>query len=266
MQIMHTFFTFSVFEHKKHILYLYGHKQQPIKRMKQHVLSGIGLLFLSLFIFTACTKSKDSSDAELSYKVEPSNLTSSVGTTVSESGLIVTLNSNSSLTWKAGFITIETLSFEAKKESSEIEYKLKKSPTVDLFKQTQMLGSINLPAATYNEVELKVVLQKQTTGDVFAINGVYTDETGKQTPLDFHYNEDLILHLEAENLTVNTAADYTGVLILELNKLLSGVSATDFKAASKNANGVIVISSTSNVEVFNKMKSNLASLAKAEFE
>jgi hypothetical protein len=129
-----------------------------------------------------------------------------------------------------------------------------------------MLGSINIPAGTYNEVELKVVLQKQTTGDVFAINGIYTDETGKQTPLDFHYNEDLTLHIEGENLTVNTSADYTGVLKLELNKLLNGVSASDFKSASKNANGVIVISSTSNVEVFSKMKSNLASLAKAEFK
>ena len=233
--------------------------------MKKHLLSCTGLLFLSFLILTACTKSKDSSDAELTYKVEPSNLTSSVGTTVSESGLIVTLNSNSSLTWKAGFITIEQLSFEAKKETSEIEYKLKKSPTVDLFKQTQLLGSINIPAGTYNEVELKLVLQKQTTGDVFAINGIYTDESGKQTPLDFHYNEDLTLHIEGENLIVNTSADYTGVLKLELNKLLTGVSASDFKSASKNANGVIVISSASNVEVFNKMKSNLVSLAKAEF-
>lgn len=234
--------------------------------MKKHLFSGLGLLFFSLFIFTACTKSKDSNDAELTYKVQPSNLTASVGTTVSESGLIVSVNSNSSLTWKAGFITIEQLSFEAKRENSEIEYKLKKSPTVDLFKQSQMLGSINLPAGTYNEVELKLVLQKQTTGDAFGLNGVYTDETGKQTPLDFHYNEDLTFDIEAENLTVNTAADYTGVLKLELNKLLSGLSASDFKLASKNANGVIVISSTSNVELFNKMKSNLNSLPKAEFE
>jgi hypothetical protein len=233
--------------------------------MKKHLFSGIGLLFLPLFIFTACNKLKDSSNAELTYKVEPSNLTSSVGTTVLESGLTVTINSNSSLTWKAGFITIEQLSFEAKKESSEIEYKLKKSPTVDLFKQSQLLGSIDLPAATYNEVELKVLLQKQITGDLFALSGIYTDETGKQTPVDFHYNEDLTLNIEAENLTVNTSSDYTGLLKLELNKLLSGLSTSDLKSASKNANGIIVISSNSNVELYSKMKSSLASLAKVEF-
>ena len=144
-------------------------------------------------------------------------------------------------------------------------YRLTKTATVDLFKLSQEFGSIEIKAGNYENIRLKVVLHKQITGSVFALSGVYTDELGKQTPVQFNFNEDLTLELPSENLTVSSSADYTGLLILQLNNLLSGVSSSDFKAAVKNVNGELLISSSSNADLFNKIKAGFASLAKAEF-
>lgn len=234
--------------------------------MKRNPLIAIATLFCSALLFTACSKDDNSSGAELTYKLEPANLTASVGASISESGLTVHINSNSSLTWNAGYVTISQLNFEAKKDGSEIEYKLPKKTTIDFFQENHEFGSVKIAPGTYDEVELKLVLKKQTTGNVFALSGEYTNELGQKTPVEFNYNEDLSLNVEAEDLTVSTSTDYTGLLTLQLNKLLSGVSSSDFRSAAKDANGKIVISSASNVELFNKIKAGVAALAKAEFK
>jgi hypothetical protein len=234
--------------------------------MKRKSFRSLAVLFCSLIFLSACSKKENTTDGNIKYKMEPTNLTASVGATVSESGLVVNINTNSSLTWEAGYVTIDALDFEAEKDDQEIEYKLAKPVTVDIFKLAQEFGSIQVPAGTYNEIEFELVLKKQTTGNVFAVSGKYKDASGKETPVEFNYNEDVSLKLEAENLTVTTSEDYTGLLTLQLNKLVSQVSSSDFDSASKNASGTIVISSTSNVALFNKIKAGLASFIKAEFK
>ena len=234
--------------------------------MKRNTLIAFATLFCSALLFTACSKDENSSGAELTYKLEPTNLTASVGSGISESGLTVKINSNSSLTWNGGYVTISQLIFEAKKDNSEIEYKLPKKTTIDFFQENHEFGSVKIAPGTYDEVELKLVLKKQTTGSVFALSGEYTNELGQKTPVEFNYNEDLSINIEAEDLTVNTSTDYTGLLTLQLNKLLSGVSSSDFRSAVKDANGRVVISNASNVALFNKIKAGVAAFAKAEFK
>ena len=234
--------------------------------MKRRSFNLLAILFCSALLLSACSKEENTSGGKISYKMEPVNLTASVGATVSESGLIVDINANSSLTWEAGYVTIHELDFEAKKENSEIEYKLSKPVTVDIFKLDQEFGSIKIPAGTYEEIEFELELKKQTTGNVFAVSGIYKDASGTETPVEFNYNEDVNLKLEVENLTVTTSEDYTGLLTLQLNKLASHLSSADFDAASKNGTGTIVISSTSNTGLYNKIKAGLASFIKAEFK
>jgi hypothetical protein len=234
--------------------------------MKKNLFKFPGVLVCSALLFVACSEGKDSSDAEINYQVEPVNLTASIGPGLSESGLVVDINSNSSLTWKAGYVTIARLDFEAKKEDKEIEYKISKPVTVDFFNASHEFGNVDIAPGTYKEVGLELVLKKQITGNVFAISGDYVNELGKSTPVEFNYNEDLTFSSETEDLTVSASTDYTGLLILELNKLLTETSSSDFRSATKDASGKIVISSTSNIELFNKIKTAIASVVKAEFK
>ena len=234
--------------------------------MKRKSFGSLVILFCSAILLSACSKEENKSDGKISYQMEPANLTASVGATISESGVVLDIPTYPSLTWEAGYVTIQELDFEAKKDDTEIEYKLAKPVTVDIFKLNQKFGSVKIPPGTYNEIEFELVLDKQTTGNVFAVSGIYKDAAGKETPVEFNYNEDVSLKLEAGNLTVNTAEDYTTLLTLQLNKLVSRIDATDLDSASKNGNGTIVISSASNTALYNKVKAGLTSMIKAEFK
>lgn len=215
---------------------------------------------------SSCTKENSTGDGKLSYKVKPANFTASVGPTVAGSGLIVAVNSNSSLTWTSGNVNVSEIDFEAKSKSAKIEYELKQAFNVDLFNLSSVLGSITLPDATYEEVELKLVLKKSATSNIpLTLKGSYTDGSGTKIPVEFYFNEDFEADVEAENIIVSGTNDYLGLINVQLNKFLTNVVSADLSGATKT-NGVIVISSTSNMELYAKLKANLNAFADCDFE
>lgn len=215
---------------------------------------------------SSCTKENAGADGKLSYHVKPANFTASIGPSVSGSGLVVAVNSNSSLTWTSGNVNVSEIDFEAKSKNAEIEFELKQAFNVDLFNLSPVLGSVTLPDATYEEVELKLALRKSATSAVpLTLKGSYTDGSGTKTPVEFYFNEDIEVEVEAENLIVSGTNDYLGLINFQLNKFLTNIISADFSGAAKT-NGVIVISSTSNIELYAKLKSNLNAFADCDFE
>jgi len=234
--------------------------------MKNYLFSyGSVILAAGLFL-TSCTKDNSTGDGKLSYKVKPSNFTASIGPTTSGSGLIIAVNSNSSLTWTSGNVNVSEIDFEAESKSAKIEYELKQAFNVDLFNLSPVLGSISLPDATYEEVELKLVLRKSANSNIpLTLKGLYTDGSGNKIPVEFYFNEDFEAEVEAENLVVSGTNDYIGLINIQLNKFLTNVVTADLSGAVKS-NGVIVISSTSNTELYAKLKANLNVFADCDFE
>ena len=234
--------------------------------MKNYLLNYGSLILVAGMILSSCTKDNSTGDGKLSYKVKPANFTASVGPTASGSGLIVAINSNSSLTWTSGNVNISEIDFEAESKSAEIEYELKQAFNVDLFNLSPVLGSITLPDATYEEVELKLVLKKSATSNIpLTLKGSYTDGSGTKIPVEFYFNEDFEVEVEAENIVVSGTNDYLGLINVQLNKFLTNVVSADLSGAAKT-NGVIVISSTSNMELYAKLKANLNAFADCDFE
>lgn len=234
--------------------------------MKNYLLNYGSLILVAGMILSSCTKENSTGDGKLSYKVKPANFTASVGPTVAGSGLIVAVNSNSSLTWTSGNLNISEIDFEAESKSAEIEYELKQAFNVDLFNLSPVLGSITLPDATYEEVELKLVLKKSATSNIpLTLKGSYTDGSGTKIPVEFYFNEDFEVEVEAENIIVSGTNDYLGLINVQLNKFLTNVISADLSGAAKT-NGVIVISSTSNMELYAKLKANLNAFADCDFE
>lgn len=234
--------------------------------MKNYLLNYGSLILVAGMILSSCTKENSTGDGKLSYKVKPANFTASVGPAVAGSGLIVAVNSNSSLTWTSGNLNISEIDFEAESKSAEIEYELKQAFNVDLFNLSPVLGSITLPDATYEEVELKLVLKKSATSNIpLTLKGSYTDGSGTKIPVEFYFNEDFEVEVEAENIIVSGTNDYLGLINVQLNKFLTNVISADLSGAAKT-NGVIVISSTSNMELYAKLKANLNAFADCDFE
>ena len=224
------------------------------------------ILLGTVLIFSSCSKDKSTGDGKLSYRVKPANFTASVSSTVSGSGLIVGINSNSSLTWTSGNMKVSEIDFEAESKNVEIEYELKQAVDVDLFNLSPILGSITIPDGTYNEVELKLELKKSTTSNIpLALKGTYTDDSGSKIPVEFYFNEDFEVEVEAENLVVNGNKDYIGLINIQLNKFMTNVISADLSSASKTGD-VIIISSTSNMNLYAKLKANLNAFADCDFD
>ena len=234
--------------------------------MKNHLFNYGTLILVTGLILSSCTKENSTGDGKLSYKVKPANFTASVGPSVAGSGLVVAVNSNSSLTWTSGNLNVSEIDFEAESKSAKIEYELKQAFNVDLFNLSPVLGSITLPDATYEEVELKLVLRKSATTNIpLTLKGLYTDGSGTKIPVEFYFNEDFEAEVEAENIIVSGTNDYLGLINVQLNKFLTNVISADLSGAAKT-NGVIVISSTSNMELYAKLKANLNAFADCDFE
>jgi len=234
--------------------------------MKNYLLNFGAVTLVAGLLLSSCTKDNSTGDGKLSYKVKPSNFTASIGPTASGSGLIIAINSNSSLTWTSGNINVNEIDFEAESKNAEIEYELKQAFNIDLFDLSPVLGSITLPDATYEEVELKIVLKKSSTSNIpLTLKGLYTDGSGTKIPVEFYFNEDFEAEVEAENLVVSGTNDYIGLINMQMNKFLTNVVSADLSGATQT-NGVIIISSTSNMELYAKLKTNLNAFADCDFE
>ena len=227
----------------------------------------LGTIILgAVFTLSACTKDDSSGNGKLSYRVNPSNFTSSIGVIASGSGLPVITNSNSSITWTSAGLNITEIDFEAESNNTPIEYELKQAIKVDLLNLSPVLGSITLPVGTYDEVELKILLRKSTTSEIpLTIKGSYTDPNGVKVPLAFYLNEDIDIEVEAEDIVIDGKTDYTGMINVQLNKFLTNVVSADLSGATRT-NGIIVISATSNVDLYTKLKANLNVFADCDFE
>ena len=232
--------------------------------MKNLIKFGMAALS-GMLILASCEKDDSSGSGKLSYRINPTNFTSSIGSSGSGSGLIVGINTNSSITFTSGSLYISEIDFEAESKNNEIEYELKQALSVDLFNLSPLLGSITIPDGTYDEVELKLELKKSTANIPLTLKGSYTDASGAKVPVEFYLNEDFEVEVEAENIVVNGNKDYIGLINFQLNKFMSNVISADLSNATKTG-GVIVISSTSNMNLYAKLKANLNAFADCDFD
>ena len=232
--------------------------------MKNLIKFGIPV-FAAVLVLSSCEKDDSTGSGKLSYKVKPANFTATVGSTISGSGLPAPVNTNSSLTWTFGSLYISEIDFEAESKNNEIEYEFKQGVSVDLFNLSPVLGTITIPDGTYDEVELKLELKKSTTNIPLTLKGTYTDGGGAKIPVEFYLNEDFEVEVEAEDLVVSGNKDYLGLINVQLNKFMTNVLSADLSNATKTG-GVIVISNTSNMNLYAKLKANLNAFADCDFD
>ncbi|MBS1530950.1 MAG: hypothetical protein JSU01_11615, partial [Bacteroidetes bacterium] len=83
-------------------------------------------------------------------------------------------------------------------------------------------------------------------------------------PFEIDVNDDATIKAEAENITVSSTTDFAALVTMHLDLLLNGLAAADFESATLT-NNTIMISSSSNTSIYNKILSNLSSCGHGEF-
>jgi hypothetical protein len=235
--------------------------------------SKIIILAVALMIgiaFSSCKKdSQDntvsSASSVLSFKMEALNKT--VSLPVQESGLKSGSSSTATVVWDTARMLVSRIKFEAEMESIltgrdslEIEYSWRGPQTVDLFDLTSILGTITLPAGTYEKVSLKIQSEREDANGqpLFYLSGAYTNDSGTTLPIVISVSDPVMFKTQQSNdsIVAGNFTDFTSTILLYLDQLLLNVNVSLLDNATLT-NGTLLISANSNTEIYKLIMHNL---------
>lgn len=161
------------------------------------------------------------------------------------------------ITWAAGLANIAKVKFEARANGVEKEFTARGLKNVDLFAFDPSFVSTIIDTGTFTNIEVKLELEQSNTADIpLNLTGNFTRTDGTIVPVEFDVNQNLEIKAEAEHVFIDKTTDLKTTLILHLNLFFQGITAAQLENADLT-NGKIIISSTSNIALFNKAISNI---------
>ncbi len=238
--------------------------------MKRIILqSGIAIVIAGAFL-ASCKKASSpviSLNPQVSFSMKADNFVTPVAAANPGNG-VITMSSNTAsanVTWTSGVANISHFQLEAKKHGVETEITSNTLTHVDLFALTPAFISANIDTGTYSEIEVRVVLSKTTTADLpLTLKGNFTTASGLVLPVELDFNDDAVIKAGSDNVVVDGGKDLVNKLSMHLNKLLWNVSSQELDATTRGSANGILISSTVNVSIYNKIKANLTSCSESK--
>lgn len=210
-----------------------------------------------LFILMAGCQKDTVNDGQLIYNFKPINLSATLGTIGSASGQPVAAGSNASVLWTTGRFNINKIELSGKKDGSEISIEQINLTDVDVLKLGSVSGSVDLPAGTYKDLEVKLKFAVSDTKRPLTLVGKYIEPSGTQIPVEVHFNDEMELKKSASEIVIK-GDKYTADVTLEINNLVKNLIQSDFGQTTRGTNGSIFVSNTVNTALYNKLKANLA--------
>ncbi|MET3977707.1 putative lipoprotein YbaY [Mucilaginibacter sp. UYP25] len=230
--------------------------------MKQSILKFSAIAMVASVALVSCTKDNSNtstaSSADVAFALSADNASSTVNTT-STGGLQTNASvaTNASIKWTSAIANISRFKLEAKKNNREIEITTKNINNLDLLAIDPVTITAKIDTGTYKQIEVKVLLVKSAGADIpLTVKGTFTTTGGVAVPIEFDYNDNAILKAEVENVTIDATTNVTAKLAFHLNKLLTAIPSATIDAATRT-NGAIVISSTSNTAIYNRVIINV---------
>jgi hypothetical protein len=217
-------------------------------------------LITTQFLSTSCNKSDSFTNPSpgITYKLGTINATSSIAQRLSAT-------ESTSIQWTSGFGSATQIKFEATKQNIEVEFKNNTNQKINLFSTiASVIGNVNLPAGTYDEVEFKIVLNKNGNDPALELNGTYA-ANGVNIPIVFRANELVEIKGEKKNVEVTATTVNTALTTIDLSLLVKGITQKSLTSAQLT-NGTLIISADTNKELYNIIIKNLRNLHACDFE
>jgi hypothetical protein len=204
---------------------------------------------------TFLTSCKKNNNAPATSLASSSQL--SVG--IKSANAIDTVSGSAIITWTSGTANVSEFKFEASKQGLQIEVTSHTLTNVDLFALNPSLIGITLDTGTYSEIELRAELQPSSSSTLpLVLKGSFMPTGGASIPVEFDFNDFAEIKARAQNVVVNGSTNLTTMIVMHLNKLFANVTAAELTAATLTS-GTIVISSSSNSQIYNQIKDQLSS-------
>ncbi|MES2332581.1 MAG: hypothetical protein V4539_23440 [Bacteroidota bacterium] len=200
-----------------------------------------------LVSFSACVKDAGTGSGSISFQLKAA----------------VSPVNGAAITWTIGTAGVTSAKIEAKKnDSTAFELKSEPNAQVDLFGAVS-ITNIAIPTGTFRNVEFRSELASIGNKSSLRLEGSYT-AGGVTTPIVFEVGSALTIKSKRDSIVIAANGNYTALTTIGLLTLTQDVTEADLKAADRTS-GKIIISSTTNVAVYNKMVANLAKSQVVEF-
>ncbi|MEE1946860.1 hypothetical protein VRU48_17170 [Pedobacter sp. KR3-3] len=222
------------------------------------------LAFLAVVLWTAllassCNKENTTAKANLSYSFGVSNLYASLGTTAATSGTPVAQGTNGSINWTSMSLNIAKIVFNASHAGSNVAFESKNFNAVNPLQAGILSGTVSIPAGVYENIKFNLTLTENATVPIFTLNGTYIEASGTQIPVSVQFTQSQLLNYEAKRVEV-VAGDYVANVSIKINMLVTGLTRNDFGQTTRTGNNnAIVVNSTTNKALYDKLMANLAS-------
>ncbi len=239
--------------------------------MKKIYLISFAFSLAIALLFTGCKKdsSLNSTTSQLSFAMQSDNTLTALAlannNNITGSGMtmfaVTTTISPPTVSWTSAIANISKFKLEAKKDGTAIEIVTNGLVNVDLLSTLPSTINTTIANGTYTNVEVRVVLAKSTGAALpFVLKGTYTTKAGNTVPIEFDFNDDAEIKGFVSDIVIDGKSDLLAKLSLHLNQLLSNVTAQEIDQTTRttiNNVSIILISSTVNTTVYNKIKTDL---------
>ena len=226
-----------------------------MKNLKTIVLAAVVVAGL---IFTSCEKDDDNNpNGKIILKIN---------TTSSSSGNLKSAAAANDLVFNSGTITIREVVFDGKLGATSVSRT--KEQIADIYYATGAVSpaiDIEVPAGNYTGVNLWIELQDDGSDPSVVIEGTYTNSSEEIIPIRFEFNSGEVFEANASSVTIEAGSDLVGKITFDAISWFSTVSA-DALDNAKLTNGKIVISETSNSDIFDIAADRLDIETQAVFE
>ncbi|MFD2515920.1 hypothetical protein ACFSRY_18760 [Pontibacter locisalis] len=181
------------------------------------------------------------------------------------------LATTSSLAFTSGTIVLSQVQFEGENEadSLEVEFELEQDVTIDFATGATSpdISAVGFKPGTYEEIEVELELQDEGTKPAVVLNGTFTDAQGQQHPVRFEFNSAETFEVEREGtITFTEGQSAVAQVTFDPTAWFAGVTAAQLSAATKNTQGVIVISETQNAGIFDIVADGLDLATEVEID
>ncbi|WP_162056488.1 hypothetical protein [Pontibacter pamirensis] len=179
--------------------------------------------------------------------------------------------STNSLSFSSGTITLSEIQFEAESDvdSLEVDFELEQDVQVDFATGATSpdISAVAFRPGTYEEIEVEMELQDKGSQPAIVLSGTFTDALGQAHPLRFEFNSGEEFEVEREGaVTFDEGQSVVAQVTFNPVAWFAGVSSEELLTATKNAQGVIVISSTQNTDIFEEVADGLELATEVEIE
>lgn len=221
---------------------------------------------LMLVLFMGCTKKEVATDTKLSYSFSASNLNASLSSNASASGAVVAAGTNGSINWSTASINVAKIEFSATKSGSgAINLETKNLYLVNALKPDSLSGTVSIASGVYENNQFNLTLASSLTNPPLLLTGTYIEASGTKIPVRFEMNQAQVIKLEAKRVEV-TAGTYVAKVTVQLNALVTGLTASDFGQTTRTGtNNMIIISSTINKTLYDKLVARFTSTLSVDF-